>query len=248
MSSKNLTPETLADFFQTGKADTDFEVQETYVTGVCTLYPDRLAGPQEYAIRERSIVERAGKPLSVCAQEAKDLAFQSAVQRMEGLVSPPGPAASPVPAPAAEKAPQEEKPVPEPEAVPPASPNTSSPEETAQAPADNTNEPAQTTLTPPSLPRRLEIGDLRPASSLLPAAPEPEPDSEEQKIEQARATEIFSLGKLHECNGWTAGRLLDERLEIIVDMAKRYNGSRVKEKEAFRALFSEALRRVGQAA
>lgn len=246
MSSKNLTPEALTDFFQAGKADTDFEVQETYVTGVCTLCPDRLAGPQEYAIRERSIVERAGKPLSVCAQEAKDLAFQSAVRRMEGLVSVPKPAAAPATATA--KASQEEKSAPEPDVPPTASQNTPSPEETAQTPAESTNEPAQTTLTPPSLPRRLEIGDLRPASSLLPAAPEREPDSEEQKIEQARATEIFSLGKLHECNGWTAGRLLDERPEIIVDMAKRYNGSRVKEKEAFRALFSEALRRVGQAA
>lgn len=246
MSSKNLSPEALTAFFQTGKADTDFEVQETYVTGVCTLYPDRLAGPQEYAIRERSIVERAGKPLSVCAQEAKDLAFQSAVQRLKGLVSVPKPAAAPATATA--KTPQEGNPAPEPEAAPPASQNTPSPEGAAQTPADSTNEPAQTTLTPPSPPRRLEIGDLRPASSLLPTAPESEPDSEEQKIEQARATEIFSLGKLHECNGWTAGRLLDERPEIIVDMAKRYNGSRVKEKEAFRALFSEALRRVGQAA
>lgn len=243
MNSKNFA---MSGFFQAGKADTDFEVQETYVTGVCTLYPDRLAGPQEYAIRERSIVERAGKPLSVCAQEAKDLAFQSAVRRMEGLVSVPKPAAAPATATA--KASQEEKSAPEPEVPPTASQNTPSPEETAQTPAESTNEPAQTTLTPPSLPRRLEIGDLRPASSLLPAAPEREPDSEEQKIEQARATEIFSLGKLHECNGWTAGRLLDERPEIIVDMAKRYNGSRVKEKEAFRALFSEALRRVGQAA
>ena len=46
MSSKNLTPEALTDFFQAGKADTDFEVQETYVTGVCTLCPDRLPDPR----------------------------------------------------------------------------------------------------------------------------------------------------------------------------------------------------------
>lgn len=243
MNSKNFA---MSGLFQAGKADTDFEVQETYVTGVCTLYPDRLAGPQEYAIRERSIVERAGKPLSVCAQEAKDLAFQSAVRRMEGLVSVPKPAAAPATATA--KASQEEKSAPEPEVPPTASQNTPSPEETAQTPAESTNEPAQTTLTPPSLPRRLEIGDLRPASSLLPAAPEREPDSEEQKIEQARATEIFSLGKLHECNGWTAGRLLDERPEIIVDMAKRYNGSKIEEKEALRTLYAEALRRVERAA
>lgn len=248
MSSKNLSPEALTDFFRTGKADTDFEVQETYVIGVCTLYPDRLAGPQEYTIRERSIVERAGKPLSACAQEAKDLAFQSAVRRMEGLVSPPGPAAAPVPAPAVEKAPQEKKPAPVPEAPPPVSKNTPSPEEVAQVPTDSTPEPAQTTLTPPSLPRRLEIGDLRSASSLIAAAPEPEPDSENQRIEKARSTEISILGKLHECSGWAAGRLLDERPEIIVDLVKRYNGPKTEEKEALRTLYNEALRRMEHAA
>lgn len=243
MNSKNFA---MSGFFQAGKADTDFEVQETYVTGVCTLYPDRLAGPQEYAIRERSIVERAGKPLSVCAQEAKDLAFQSAVRRMEGLVSAPKPATTP--APTMVKTPQEEKPAPEPEAAPPVSQNSPSPEETAQAPTDSANEPAQTALTPASPPRRLEIGDLRPASSLIAAAPEPEPDSEDQRTEKARSTEISILGKLHECSGWTAGRLLDERPEIIVDLVKRYNGPKTEEKEALRTLYNEALLRVGQAA
>lgn len=248
MSSKNLAPEALTAFFQTGKAETDFEVQETYVTGVCTLYPDRLAGPQEYAIRERSIVERAGKLLSVCAQEAKDLAFQSAVQRLKGLVSAPGPATTPVPAPAAAKEPQKEKPAPEPEVPPLDSPNGPDPEEKAQAPTDNAQEPVQSMLEPVSPPPRLELGGLRPASSLLAAAPEPEPDSEEQKIAKARATKIFSLGKLHECNGWTAGRLLDERPEVIVRIAQQYNGSRVEEKEAARVLYAEALRRVERAA
>lgn len=246
MSSKNLAPETLAAFFQTGKAETDFEVQETYVTGVCTLYPDRLAGLQEYAIRERFIVERVGKPLSVCAQEAKDLAFQSAVQRLKGLVSVPGPATTPVPA--AAKEPQKEKPAPEPEVPPLNRPNGPDPEEKAQAPTDNPQEPVQSMLEPESPPRRLELGDLRPASSLLAPAPEPEPDSEEQKIAKARATKIFSLGKLHECNGWTAGRLLDERPEVIVRIAQQYNGSRVEEKEAARVLYAEALRRVERAA
>ena len=250
MSSKNSAPEALTDFFRAGKADTDFEVQETYVTGVCTLYPDRLAGPQEYAIRERSVVERAGRPLSVCVQEAKDLAFQSAVRRMESLVSTVKPAAAPAvtPVSAKVKAPQKEKPAPEPEAVPPVSQNGPSPEETAQAPTDSANEPAQIALTPASSPRRLEISNLRPTSSLLPAAPESEQDSEEQEIEKARATKIYCLGRLHECDGWTAGRLLDERPEVIVDMAKQYNGPRVEEKDAFRTLYAEALRRVERVA
>lgn len=237
MNTGNLSQESLAEFFRTGKADTDFEVREDYVIGVCALYPDRLAGPQEYAIRERSIVERAGRPLSVCAQEAKDLAFQSAVRRMEGLAT--------VPVPAAVKAPQEKKPAPEPE--PPQ--NSPAPEKTVQIPQEPTPEPPKRSApAPASPPRRLEFGDLRPASSLLAAAPEPEPDSEDQRIEKARSIEISILGKLHECNGWTAGRLLDERPEIIVDLVKRYNGPKTEEKEALRTLYNEALLRVGQAA
>lgn len=244
MNTGNLSQESLAEFFRTGKADTDFEVREDYVIGVCALYPDRLAGPQEYAIRERSIVERAGRPLSVCAQEAKDLAFQSAVQRMEGLVSPPEPAESP--APAAAKVPQEEKPAPEPAQN---SQNSPAPEKIVQVPQEPTPEPPERSApSPASPPRRLELGDLRPASSLLAAAPEPEPDSVDQRIEKARSTEISILGKLHECNGWTAGRLLDERPEIIVDLVKRYNGPKTEEKEALRTLYAEALRRVERAA
>ena len=247
MNTGNLFQESLAEFFRTGKADTDFEVREDYVIGVCALYPDRLAGPQEYAIRERSIVERVGRPLSICAQEAKDLAFQSAVQRMEGLASPPGPAASP--APAAAKAPQDKAPIPEPETPPQGNQNSSAPEKAVQVPQEPTPEPPERSVSAPaSPPRRLELGDLRPASSLLAAAPEPEPDSEDQRIEKARSIEISILGKLHECNGWTAGRLLDERPEIIVDLVKRYNGPKTEEKEALRTLYAEALRRVERAA
>lgn len=247
MNTGNLSQESLAEFFRTGKADTDFEVREDYVIGVCALYPDRLAGPQEYAIRERSIVERASRPLSVCAQEAKDLAFQSAVRRMEGIVTAPGPAASP--APAAAKAPQDKAPIPKPKTPPQGNQDSSAPEKTVQIPQEPTPEPPERSApAPASPPRRLELGELRPASSLLAAAPEPEPDSEEQKTEKARSIEISILGKLHECNGWTAGRLLDERPEIIVDLVKRYNGPKTEEKEALRTLYNEALLRVGQAA
>lgn len=240
MNTGNLSQETLAEFFRTGKVNTDFEVREDYVIGVCALYPDRLAGPQEYAIRERSIVERAGRPLSVCAQEAKDLAFQSAVRRMEGIVT--------TPVPAAVKTAQEIR---EKEPAPKLEPPQNSPalEKTAQIPQEPTPEPPERSApAPASPPRRLELGDLRPASSLLAAAPEPEPDSEDQRIEKARSIEISILGKLHECNGWTAGRLLDERPEIIVDLVKRYNGPKTEEKEALRTLYAEALRRVERAA
>lgn len=240
MSTGNLPQESLAEFFRTGKVDTDFEVREDYVIGVCALYPDRLAGPQEYAIRERSIVERASRPLSVCAQEAKDLAFQSAVRRMEGIVTAPVPAAVKT----AQEI-REKEPAPKPE--PPQ--NSQAPEKTAQIPQEPTPEPPERSApAPASPPRRLELGDLRPASSLLAAAPEPEPDSEDQRIEKARSIEISILGKLHECSGWTAGRLLDERPEIIVDLVKRYNGPKTEEKEALRTLYTEALRRVERAA
>ena len=212
MNTGNLSQESLAEFFRTGKADTDFEVREDYVIGVCALYPDRLAGPQEYAIRERSIVERAGRPLSVCAQEAKDLAFQSAVQRMEGLVSPPGPAASP--APAAAKVPQDKASIPEPETLPQGNQNSSAPEKTVQVPQEPTPElPERSAPAPASPPRRLELSDLRPASSLLAAAPETEPNSEEQRIEKARSIEISILGKVYVCPQGIAAAYADVRTE-----------------------------------
>lgn len=226
MNKANLT-----DFFRTGKVETDFEIREDYVIGVCTLYPDRMAGSEEHIVREKSVVE-ADDPLSDCAQKAKDLAFRSAIERLEGISSP-----ATLPKASSTVEPKKEQ---------------ESPQPTLPATQANTESPTQE--PDPSKPRRLDFANLRPASSLIAASPTPEPapapelDADEQRIEKARTMPITILGKLHDCNGWTAGRILDERPEIIVEMVKRYNGPKVEEKEALRTLYNEALLRIGQAA
>lgn len=240
---------TLTDFFRTGKVDTDFQVQEGFVTGICTLYSDRTAGPQEYIVREKSIVETEGQFLSTCAQKAKDLAFQSAIERLERFSPVQQPSAKPAIEPVNTEQPTQKE---EPALAPKAAPMQ---EKDPPASPDSIREPTQIKLAPaPSAPRRLDFADLRPASSLIAPSTEPtltleqETGDETKRIEKARAMPITILGKLHDCNGWTAGRILDERPEIIVDMVKRYNGPKVEEKEAMKTLYSEALRKLDQAA
>lgn len=201
-----------------------------------------MAGPQEYIVREKSIVETGDQPLSACAQLAKDLAFQPVIERLREFSSVPQQTMAPsVKPPVIEQPSQKAEPEPAPK------------QEVIPNPANNAGEPTPIkSATAPSEPRRLEFADLRPASSLIAANPESkpaaEPDDESRRIEKARAMQITILGKLHDCNGWTAGRILDERPEIIVDMVKRYNGPKVEEKEALRTLYNEALRKVSQAA
>jgi hypothetical protein len=70
-------------------------------------------------------------------------------------------------------------------------------------------------------------------------------------------TEITIFGKLHDCNGWKAGKILNERPEVIVDFCQRnsedyngpkYSGPRVDQKEALMKLFPDAARKVQKAA
>lgn len=42
--------------------------------------------------------------------------------------------------------------------------------------------------------------------------------------------------------------ILEERPEVIVEFANRYNGPKVEERDALRALYTEALQRIDRAA
>ena len=102
--------------------------------------------------------------------------------------------------------------------------------------------------------KQVGFADLRPASSLLKEEPTPvlssdlEADKEDEALEKARAMKISIVGKVHQCYGWTAGKILNEAPEVIVEFANRYNGPRTEERDALRALYTEALRRVNRAA
>ena len=252
----------VSEMIRIGKMDVDFEVRDNYVTGQCVLYAERTAKEQEYMIREKSIVMLENRSLSGCVQEAKDLACQSALRHLSDISALTG--AAPRRKPVDHDGslpPKVEKPIlhePEPELEKPAEEEPLPiPEEPAEA-ADTmipTEEPDDT-LEPeeeeePVLTGATQVGfaDLRPASSLLKPEPPAEPDpDEDEAYQKACNMKITIVGKLHDCNGWTAGQILEKRPDVIVNFANRYNGPRTEERDALRTLYTEALRRVNQAA
>lgn len=249
--------DSLSEFFRSGKMDNDFVVENQYVTGVCVMYPERSAQEHEYMIREKSVVEIDARGLSPCVQEAKDLAFQAAVSRLAGGPSlfsgaaPAAPVIQPplVPQTAAGIAPE---PVDDPQPDEDDMPGIEE-EPTKPAEPDGESWPPDEDGFAGTV-QQFDLGGLRPASSLIPDTPgqrnsgAPAPDAGESAYEKARNMKITILGKLHECNNWSAGRILDEKPDIIVEFAHRYNGPKTEERDALRALYTDALRRVNQAA
>lgn len=259
-------PLQLSAFFENGKMDADFEIGEGYVAGLCVLYAQRTAKDQEYMIRDRSIVMTEGRDLSQCVQMAKDLACRSALSRLSALPAvssavpqwkpamqetPPVPAVSgasaDVTAPSEEAAPMVESA----QSIPLAGDEQSVLPEGVEEPFSEPQREEEPFL---SGARQVGLADLRPASSLLTeeGAPQrntaPKLDEEDEALSKARNMRITILGKLHECSGWTAGKILEERPEVIVEFANRYNGPKVEERDALRALYTEALQRIDRAA
>ena len=250
------TANPLAELLRTGKINTDFEVGDQYVTGICLLYPERSGQEHEYMVREKSLVLLEKNSLSECVQRAKDLAYQAAVSRLSGMAA------------SLEVPKQEDTSSHQPVEEHPASSNLSNTailswSEGASAgekPDDSSEmEEPEGTLEKEEKPSnnlasQIGFGDLRPASSLLRKEEErtvplvSEPGEEEEALESARNTAITILGKAHLCNGWTAGKILDEHPEIIVDFAHRYSGPKEDQKQALVALYPEALRRLHKAA
>ena len=254
-------PLSLPVFFENGKMDADFEVKERYVIGLCVLYAQRAAKEQEYMIRDRSIVAIGNRDLSECVQMAKDLACNSALTRLSLLPVISAPVQEPVKqktqpehsvssAPAVAAAQPDELA----SAENPASATNSSEKETVSS--KDTERTAEIQTEEPSAlagARQVEFADLRPASALLteesvPQQSDASKPNEEDTITKAKDMKITILGKLHECSGWTAGKILEERPEVIVEFANRYNGPKVEERDALRTLYTEALRRVDRAA
>ena len=259
MKEENFEAYSLLELFRKGKIDTDFEVTDQYVIGICFLYPERSCQDHEFMGREKSIVELEGRKLSTCVQEAKDLAYQSAVSRLFGLSMP-------------RKISEEESSAKlsirehstalpdrgstqktEPIMPPVEEPTESDLPQSVEPHEEIREEPKEV----PSMNGSTQIGfgDLRPASSLLKQEETPlsskdpyDPEKEETEMEKALATPITILGKANLCNGWLAGKILKEHPEIIVDFAHRYSGPKEDQKQALRILYPEALRRLDRAA
>lgn len=110
---------------------------------------------------------------------------------------------------------------------------------------------------------RIEFGaSLFPASDLMKSAEAEnsgggDEDVGDPEYKKALDTEITIFGKLHDCNGWKAGKILNERPDVIVDFCHRnsesydgpkYTGPRVEQKEALFKLYPDAVRKVDKAA
>lgn len=259
MKEENFEAYSLLELFRKGKIDTDFEVTDQYVIGICFLYPERSCQDHEFMGREKSIVELEGRKLSTCVQEAKDLAYQSAVSRLFGLSMP-------------RKISEEESSaklsirehptaLPDQDSMQKTELITPPAEEPLESDLPQSVEPHEEIREEPKeVPSmngstQIGFGDLRPASSLLKQEETPlsskdpyDPEEEETEMEKALATPITILGKANLCNGWLAGKILKEHPEIIVDFAHRYSGPKEDQKQALRTLYSEALRRLDRAA
>jgi len=86
--SKNESATEQAVFQTVEKFDIGFQMHDKHVVGVCLLHQSRQS--QENArmtreIREESIVIIGNQDISDCVQRAKDLAYQSAVSRLEAV-------------------------------------------------------------------------------------------------------------------------------------------------------------------
>ena len=240
MNQKNFgTQVALSEIFHGGKIDNDFVVEDKFVIGICRIYPDRSAQEHEYLIQEKSIVMRDTGSLSECVQEAKTLAYSSAIHRIPELDNVflfPNMSAKSESEQVVARA-KTEKPS---EATPNEN-NISHLPIAEDEPTTVVQEPEPTWFNGA---RRVEIDDLKPVPPLESDKPA---ENEETAYEKALNMPITILGKLHECAGWSAGKILDEKPEIIAEFAHRYNGPKAEERDALKALYSEAVRRVNKA-
>jgi len=73
-------------------------------------------------------------------------------------------------------------------------------------------------------------------------------DAEDDGYKKARETVITILGKANDCNGWDAGKIVDEHPEVIINMFQRYGnnytGRQEAQMDAIKHLYPEALRRM----
>jgi len=80
-------------------------------------------------------------------------------------------------------------------------------------------------------------------------------DDVDPGYQKALGTQITIFGKMNDCNGWTAGKILEQHPERIInfcnrnnDEATKYTGPRTDQVEALRMLYPDAVRKVQSAA
>lgn len=267
--------QTLMALLPNGKVENDVRITETAVTGICTVYLNRADDENAFFLRDIGVA-LIGSDLTSAVRIAVDQAYGAAVSHLAAVT----PAAAPQPtmkvkretttntAPATQQVKQE-----------PASPLSSKVEnESEHPPVDLSSivdipgqniEAAQVTPVP-----RVIIGEqvgtnverINFSETLFDKSSEQEPaddggdDSDnntDPEYQKALDTEITIFGKLHDCNGWKAGRILAEQPSVIVDFCQRnsdgfngpkYTGPRTDQVDALKKLYPDAALKLQQAA
>ena len=255
----------LSDFFRNGKMDVGFEIQDGYIIGFCCMYPERTARKDEYMIRATSGVELdKQRGLNACVQDAKNLAYESAVNHYlcRNVTAFPAPSGQAVEQAAVSSAATPLTVVRQGEAATPAAPKA---EAESQAPVQPVSLAGESScgLAPESHAGAFVVSDDEkaeqiPLDGLVPPENPRSSDSDDSEdsdsdagaaYKEALATVITICGKAHEKYGRTAGEILHSDPELIVYLAKRdYGGNKVEEYAAVKALYHDAVERVHKAA
>ena len=264
-----------------GKVENDVRITDTAVTGVCTVYVDRTADEKEYILRTIGVAALEVNSLTEAVRIATDQAYGAAMSHIAGAAQSVIAQTQPtVKAPQAEVKPalqqkQERNEL----ASPPVSASATVEETgTPQPPsvdlrtvvdfpeADASNQNGQN--SPPAQQEngggieKIDFEDsLFPASDLTDTPADTEnsgdDDAGDPEYQKALDMEITIFGKLNACNGWKAGKILNERPDMIVDFCNRnsesydgpkYTGPRTDQKEALFTLYPNAVRKVDKAA
>jgi hypothetical protein len=245
-------------FFSRGKIDVDFEIQEGFILGVCSLYPERSAGNGEYMIREKSVVvldqERG---LSTCAQEAKDLAYSSVTRRLmaNNVLDFPVFTETANQPQAEDMSAQGNK---DASGLALVSSNQEELSENQQSATNvdggssiddnDADEKAQRveaeTLIPVNATAQKEQD---PGQTEAPVSTAEESDDEGMTYNKALSAVITICGKAHDMYNHTAGEILNNEPELIVYLATRgtgANGAKANEYAAVKTLYNDAVERV----
>ena len=231
--------------------DSDVRITDTTVTGVCTVYAKRSDGDNEFILRTIGVAALVESNLTEAVSIATGQAYVSAISQLAGIAGNAIPQVKP------QKS--EPRPVEKPPevdlsstAIPTVADDTPSvsesslpfgPGEVIEQTSDGGIEKIEFVDNPLTAPDVVNIsfGD----------------DDNDPEYQKALEMEITIFGKLNACNGWKAGKILDEQPQAIIDFCHRnsesyngpkYTGPRTDQKEALFTLYPEAVRRVSKAA
>ena len=270
-----------------GKVENDVRITETTVTGVCTVYLDRADDENAFFLRDigvaligddltsavRIAVDQAyGAAVSHLAAVTPAATAQPAMKTKQATPPNATPSAQlttsqtvAVSTPQATSAAEQSAPKVENDSEHPPVDLSSIVDIPGQNAAGTAqNNPVQHVMSGEQVGENIERIDF--ANNLFDKLDEQEStdnggdivdDDIDPEYQKALDTEITIFGKLHDCNGWKAGRILAEQPSVIVDFCQRnsessggpkYTGPKTDQKEALMKLYPDAVLKLQNAA